>query len=438
MKNRTELLRMMENDAKHMLIQGSAGTGKTHLLKQFFEMTQKRVISVAPTGLAASHFGGATIHSVFKFKPSLILPDEVEEQGVFQDIDILIIDEVSMVSCNLLDGIDLSLKKSRKNTKPFGGVKVIMFGDVFQLGPVVPHSYKSILHELNENYDKSYYFFNAEVVKEIEKNKTLSIYTLKQNYRQKEDPLFYNLLEVIKTGKCTDEALDMINSNPLRPSINSTILTLDNYTVNFYNALSNINKKKYKAIPQVSYFHRDGCLELCDHPSIEPQEFSLDTLVIFTKNNKKMGYFNGTQGRITGFNTILGTEDILHSINIKITSGDYEGDEVTVFEEKTFLMRPCINEKTHKIQTIISAEIVSFPLRCASALTIHKSQGLTLENICIDKSGYAFDSGQIYTALSRARCRSKVYVKEEIKKEDIFADVSVIEFLDSHASIGVS
>ncbi len=434
---RANLLNLMENGIDHMLIQGSAGTGKTHLINQFLVKTNKSVIAVGPTGLSASHFGGSTIHSAFKFKPSLIIPEELEEQPLFTALEVLIIDEISMVSCNLLDGIDRALKISRGNEEPFGGVRLILVGDVYQLGPVIRESDRKFLYLLNQNYKKSAYFFNAEAFKIIDQN--LRVFNLVKNYRQCHDYLFYSLLEKIKTGSCDDKDLEMLHFHTRIPTVDSTILALTNDTVNFYNALAcmNINKQHYLSTPQIITMDPECFRDVLDNPAAEPQLFVEDSLVIFTRNSKTEGYSNGTQGRIRNIEASSIKDDPISSIEVEILTGDQRGRTVTLHKQEMCLMRPSLNRKTKKLHTIIAGKIIHFPLRSAQALTIHKAQGLTLDKICIDKGSQAFASGQIYTALSRAPSLANVYLKEEITKEDIFADPSILEFMKSHTTIDV-
>ncbi len=434
---RANLLNLMENGVDHIFIQGSAGTGKTHLINQFLSQTNKAVIAVGPTGLAVSHFGGSTIHSAFKFKPSLIIPEEIEKQPLFNAIEILIIDEISMVSCNLLDGIDQALKLSRGNKKPFGGVRLILVGDLYQLGPVVRDTDRKYLYHLNKNYKKSIYFFNAEAFKTIDQN--FRIFNLMKNYRQCQDYLFYSLLEKIKTGSCDNRDLETLHFHTSIPTADSTILALTNDTVNFYNALAcmNINKQHYLSTPQIITMDPECFRDVLDNPAAEPQIFVEDSLVIFTRNNKTEGYSNGTQGRIRNIESCSNKDDPISSIDVEILSGEQRGRTVTLHKQELRLMRPSFNRKTKKLHTIIAGKIIHFPLRCAQALTIHKAQGLTLDKICIDKGNQAFAAGQIYTALSRAPSLANVYLKEEITKEDVFADLSVIEFMKSHPVINV-
>lgn len=405
---------------------GKAGTGKTTFLKYLRKVTNKKMVVLAPTGVAAVNAKGQTIHSFFHIPPTLFVPNDKKLHENFYDtfkykndhiqiiknLELLVIDEVSMVRCDLIDVIDIILQTIRKNTKPFGGVQVLLIGDTFQLPPVVDDKEKSILYQ----FYKSEFFFSAKVMRRV---KPLYI-ELKKIYRQKEKE-FIDLLNRIRVGQQDKSDIQLLNS---KINLHATIDEEKDYiyltTTN--NAAACENRKKLEALQSKPAFF-DALIEdnfpKNNYPTDARLELKEGAQVMFIKNNWNKGYFNGKIGKVAGFND--------DSIVIDVTDADDEIRSIVIEPFTWENIEYEWNDKEKKIEERIVGTFTQYPLKLAWAITVHKSQGMTFDKVIADV-GYSFAAGQVYVALSRCTSMNGLILKSRITPQAIKTDYRVIEF----------
>ena len=415
-------------DGESLFITGKAGTGKTELLKAIRKMyVGKKVVAVlAPTGVAAKNAGGFTMHSFLKLPLNPYLPEhkvnpdlyQLNESGAetLRSVDILVIDEVSMVRCDMLDATDAILKHYRNNNTPFGGVQLIMFGDLYQLSPVAASDDKKVLkggYNANE-----FYFFLSQALHDF----NYRVVELQKIHRQ-DNREFINLLNDVRIGDINLESLKMLEKrvdNNYSPDPKNGILTLmtHNYQSN------KLNKKMYKSLESEEYTYNAKIVYITDkwHEKY-PIPFKLclkvGSRVMFQRNdNDKEQYVNGTMGWVTHL-----TKD---SIYVKPDNGGEVRVERAVWKQYDYF----VDKKTKTIYAQVSAEYHHYPLKLAWAVSIHKSQGLTLKEVNIDAS-QAFAFGQVYVALSRCKTLNGIHLLAKIPSHKIIADDVVRKYMAS-------
>ncbi|MCQ2147325.1 MAG: PIF1 family DEAD/DEAH box helicase [Bacteroidales bacterium] len=409
---------------------GKAGTGKTTFLRSIVENCPKRCAVVAPTGVAAINAGGVTIHSFFQLPLCPYLPDVKElvteyqlpekeshykksQINLFRSLDLLIIDEISMVRADILDAIDFRLRTFRRNQKPFGGVQLLMIGDIQQLPPVVKDSEKQYYDKV---YPSPFFFFSKAL-----QNTPYITLQLETVFRQRSQT-FVDILNDVRSGTPSDGTLAMLNSrfNPSfePPKKESWIrLTTHNALADSVNASKmNALKGKQKAF--------EAKIE-CEFPeSMYPAdtriEMKVGAQVMFLRNNSMQGYYNGKIGTVTSL-----TPDIIVT--------DEEGKEYEVQPEIWENIKYKISESTGEIEMHREGVFQQIPLRYAWAITIHKSQGLTFDKVIID-AGSAFSFGQIYVALSRCRSLEGIVLSSKISRSGFFRDDNVLGFESTYTS----
>jgi len=424
------LLNELEYGTQHLIIDGPAGSGKTHLILNFLAQTERKVIVMAPTGLAASHIDGATIHSVFKFPPALTIPDEVEifgwAQPVVENADMILIDEISMVGCNLLDGIDRELQAIKKNNAPFGGMRVVLVGDHFQLGPVVKEVDRPFLERLSSNYRAPFYYFQAEVVWRKAFRNNLAIFLLMGNYRHKEDVEFKASLDRMRFGSPNDEDLLRVNLRALQINeAHGPMLCMTNEAVNYFNMLRVAElpgNKLWTVLPEPAELMYSSDLAVKDHPALEPVIIQEGARVMVTKNDRDGRYRNGSVGTVVEIRAA--SMEIVSSVVVDLD----EGGEVELARERFDVMRPWYNDAKDRIEIKKVATIRNIPLRLAYGFTIHKAQGLTLEAAILNRENGAFAPGQMYTSVSRVKSLEGLYLTQPLKKKDFECHPKIKEF----------
>lgn len=412
---------------KLIYLTGKAGTGKTTFLKYLRKVTNKKMVVLAPTGVAAINAKGQTVHSFFQLSPSLFVPNDSrltsdfyntfryssDKQQIIRNLELLVIDEVSMLRCDLLDAIDIILRTIRKQMRqPFGGVQVLLIGDTFQLPPIAQSDEQQILKQ----YYESEFFFSSKVLME---NKPLYI-ELKKIYRQKEQE-FIDILNRIRIGKPDVSDIQTLNS---RIQKTDTIENKDAYIIltTTNNDARFENKKKLDQISseQISYNASvSGEFSEKNYPTDFNLELKVGAQVMFLRNNLEQGYYNGKIGKVLELNK--------DNIVVEIENQLAEKRAVVVEKLVWKNIKYAWNESENKIEEDVTGTFEQFPLKLAWAITVHKSQGMTFEKVIADVSK-SFAAGQVYVALSRCTSLNGLLLKSKIDLNSIKTDSRVITF----------
>ena len=411
----------VEHTGRSIFLTGKAGTGKTTFLKNVVEQSKKRSIVVAPTGVAAINAGGMTIHSFFQLPFTPYVPNAriqskfdfgKEKRRIIASLDLLIIDEISMVRSDLLDAIDSVLRRYRDRYKPFGGVQLLMIGDLQQLTPVVTPEDEALL----KPYYDTPYFFGSKALQQIEYVTIL----LSQVFRQ-EDATFLNVLNHIREAHPTTDDINILNQRcqPAfipKPGEGYIRLTTHNYLADNY------NDSELKKLPGHSYTFQaqiEGNFPEYSYPTSEVLTLKEGAQVMFVKNDPtgEHRYYNGRIGEIV---------EISESRICVLCAGDSEGIEVEPLEWENAQYQ--LNPETRVIETKIQGKFRQLPLRLAWAITIHKSQGLTFERAIID-ANLSFAPGQVYVALSRCKTLEGMVLSAPIEARAIIADKRVEDYI---------
>lgn len=420
-------LDILEKDDRHIFLTGHAGTGKTTLINHFRKTTQKNVAVVAPTGVAAVNIAGETIHSFFGFPPN-ITPDKArtyakrsKKKKIYDALDILVIDEVSMVRADLLDSVDSFLRSIRGIRIPFGGVRLIMVGDLHQLPPVVTSFEREALFSVYE----SPYFFSAQSFQKLFQSLfgQLGFLELTTIYRQT-DTGFISLLDRLRYKKTTDEDLEKLNKQVVFDEDLSghVLLTSVNQIADEINA-----KKLNEIMGQTHAFHATLTGKFSDKqaPAGEVIHLKSGAKVMLLNNDPDGRWINGTIGIVYEIKP--------QSVIVKLETGD----KVEVFPFTWNTYKTEVNEKNNKLESFEIGSFKQIPLRLAWAITIHKSQGKTFQKVAVDLGRGAFAHGQTYVALSRATSLSGLRLVRPLTHESIIVDPKVIEFLEKLSLVAI-
>ncbi|MCH3881172.1 helix-turn-helix domain-containing protein [Tenacibaculum aquimarinum] len=418
-------LQFIEKTDRNLFITGKAGTGKTTFLHKIKSESLKRMVIVAPTGVAAINAKGVTIHSFFQMPFGPILPNQIANTNqqrkfsrtkidIIKSLDLVIIDEISMVRADLLDGIDQVMRRYKNRNKVFGGAQVLMIGDLQQLAPVVRPNEWSLLQQ----YYNTVYFFSSQAYQEAN---VVSI-ELKHIYRQKNED-FITILNEIRNDKLSEKSAEILNKryNPtFSPTKEEGYITLTTHN----NRANLINDSELNKISNRSYFFDaevSGKFNENSFPNSEKLELKVGAQVMFIKNDSspEKRFFNGKIGIVT---------DITRE-NVTVQCGD-EIDEIVAERETWENINYSINEETKEIKEDVSGSFKQIPLRLAWAITIHKSQGLTFEKAIIDAEA-SFAHGQTYVAMSRCTSLEGLVLKTPITSNAIINDKTVSSFNES-------
>ncbi|MBM4166891.1 MAG: AAA family ATPase [Ignavibacteria bacterium] len=411
-------LDVMENTNEHLFITGNAGTGKSTLLRYFRNTTKKNVAVVAPTGIAALNAGGKTIHSFFRFKTGLIDFSQIKRsyrRELYQHLDTLVIDEVSMLRADLLDAMDKFLRLNARNgTLPFGGVQIIFIGDLFQLPPVVRDDEQFLF---STQWDTQY-FFSAQCVKQI----SLRHFELTHFFRHQSDNVLLKILNKLRHGNIDEETFLHINQRHQKPATENFI------TLTATNAVAdNRNAMKLKQLSTKEFLYEAtiaGEFELDKTRFPSPHELRLKkgAQVMFTRNdNSEFRWVNGTLGKISELDE--------ETIEVEIfENGETKKVEIKPVSWENMSYR--FDEEEQKIVEEVRGRFTQYPLTLAWATTIHKSQGKTLDNVLIDLGYGAFAHGQLYVALSRCRTLNGIFLQRPIRPQDIIVDERIVNFFE--------
>lgn len=373
---------------------------------------------LAPTGIAALNVGGQTIHSFFKFPPKLINPAELgkrKNHRFYKKLQLLIIDEISMVRADMMDNIDIFLRYNMEVNKPFGGVQLVVFGDLFQLPPVVASQFER--QYLKERYGSPYFFAARVFLDELE----LHMVELNTVYRQK-DRGFIQLLDNIRTRQFDYDDLATLNERAADKDFDEDFaitLCATNAKVN------RINSERLKQLPYQNYefpARIQGNFSSGVFPAEQFLWLKQDAQVMFVKNDTEGRYVNGTIGKIAE----LGHDRIM----VLIEEND-EGKYVELDMEEWEMIKYEIDpENPDKFKTSVTGTFKQYPLKLAWAITIHKSQGKTFDKVIIDLGRGAFDFGQTYVALSRCRSLDGIKLNKAVQPRDIMVDQTIVEYYD--------
>ncbi|MDX6745789.1 helix-turn-helix domain-containing protein [Polaribacter sp. PL03] len=419
-------LQFIDKTDRNIFVTGKAGTGKTTFLHQIKKESLKRMVIVAPTGVAAINAKGVTIHSFFQMPFGPILPDQIANTSntqrkfnktkidIIKSLDLIIIDEISMVRADLLDGIDQVMRRYKNRNKVFGGAQILMIGDLQQLAPVVRPNEWSILQQ----HYNTVYFFSSKAYQEAN---VVSI-ELKHIYRQKNED-FIKILNEIRTDTLSDESAKILNKN-YNPSFSPTkeegYITLTTHN----NRANLINNSELNKLTNKSYFFKaeiSGKFSENAFPNSEKLELKIGAQVMFIKNDSssEKRYYNGKIGIITD----------ISSEKVTVQCGN-EIDEIVTEKETWSNISYSIDEESKAIKEEMIGAFTQIPLRLAWAITIHKSQGLTFERAIIDAEA-SFAHGQTYVALSRCTSLEGLVLKTPITSSAIINDKTVSVFNES-------
>lgn len=407
--------RMIERTNNSFFLAGRAGTGKTTFLKNVQEGVHKKFVVLAPTGQAAINAGGQTIHSFFGFNFGVLGPGEIGSMnrtkiGLVRNLDTIIIDEVSMVRCDIIDAIDRTLRHYVGNSAPFGGIQMVFVGDMFQLEPIATQKDRETLKEIYGH--ECFYFYKAAAIERINLPKIEFLKIYRQN-----DPGFIELLEHVRLGKMTVRDLMKINSRVSLCDDEKMRITLCSTNAD----AKRINDGRLAEIDSESRSYQaiySGKTRVSSDVAEELLIFKVGAQVMFTKNDRGRRWVNGTIGEIVE----LGEENV----TVKLENGDQyivERDEwESIDYEYDHEKKCCIKTVTGKVEQL--------PLRLAWAITIHKSQSLTFDHVAIDFGRGAFSNGQAYVALSRARTFDGLELVRPMSPASVRVSRAVLDFAE--------
>ena len=420
-ENRQQVMayELIANTNSSFFLTGRAGTGKTTFLRKVQQMVGKQFITLAPTGVAAILAGGDTIHSFFGLPMDVCTPgtmgkmSETRIQALLH-ADTIIIDEVSMVRCDIIDAIDYTMRKVLRSMQPFGGKQIIFVGDMFQLPPVVKQgAERELMHDLYHTDD--FFFYKADVIKRMRLVKI----EFQKVYRQ-EDKDFLHILENVRLNKTTPENLMHLNERVGQPTKeDGMVITL----ASLNKTADNINQQRLAEIDAEEYTY-EGTVQ----GKFEEKRFPVDLIlklkvgaqVMFTRNDQQKRWVNGTIGTVTKL-----TKD---EIQVTTDSGDTYTVPCCSWESYSYEY----DRETRKMKKEQTGTFTQYPLRLAWAITVHKSQGMTFDKLYLDLSRGMFAAGQLYVALSRVRSLGGLYLSRPIIPQYAHTSREVLQYASGY------
>ncbi|WP_448908090.1 AAA family ATPase [Hoylesella shahii] len=430
-------LQIIQFTRRSLFLTGKAGTGKSTFMRHIAATIKKKHIILAPTGIAAINAGGSTLHSFFKLPFHPLLPNDKrystrnirdtlkyngEKNKLLREVELIIIDEISMVRADIIDFIDKVLRIYNRNMRePFGGKQLLLVGDIYQLEPVIKEEERQLLRP----FYPSNFFFDAQVFREMQ----LIAVELKKVYRQR-DAQFIALLDHIRTSHVSDSDLRLLNAQ-VNAEIGTEAGRLSITLSGRRDTVDYINEKQLNTLPDqptIFYGHIEGEFPESSLPTPMELEVKTGAQVLFIKNDKERRWVNGTLGTIIGFGD---EEDGIIYVRTE------DGRDFDVQREIWSNVRYTFNEKEQKIEEEEIGSYQQFPLRLAWAITVHKSQGLTFNNVKIDFTGGVFAGGQTYVALSRCTSLQGISLQEPIRRENIFVRTEVTNFARNYNNLNI-
>ncbi len=421
--------RYVKLTGRSIFLTGKAGTGKTTFLKYITRTTSKRFVVLAPTGVAAVNAGGSTIHSFFLLPLCPYLPDVKElvteyqmpesyrslrkdRVKILRTLDLIIIDEISMVRADLLDAVDMTLRRYRRSDKPFGGVQLLMIGDARQLSPVVKESERQYMEQVYP----SPYFFHSKALRRLQ---YITI-EFEKVYRQ-QDLEFLDILNAVRENRLEGELLRKLNSRVGAACGHGKNAddTSEPIRLMTHNRQADVNSRKLDALPgeAVSFAAEvEGDFPENSYPADEMLVLKKGSQVMFIRNDSEGRFYNGKIGRVESFDS-----------DDSVTVSDADGNLISVQPVEWQNIKYALDEESGEIKQNIIGQFRQLPLRIAWAITIHKSQGLTFDRVTID-AGAAFAFGQVYVALSRCRTLEGISLDSPISPSAIYSDSDVSSF----------
>lgn len=430
-------LQIIQFTRRSLFLTGKAGTGKSTFMRHIAATIKKKHIILAPTGIAAINAGGSTLHSFFKLPFHPLLPNDKrystrnirdtlkyngEKNKLLREVELIIIDEISMVRADIIDFIDKVLRIYNRNMRePFGGKQLLLVGDIYQLEPVIKEEERQLLRP----FYPSNFFFDAQVFREMQ----LIAVELKKVYRQR-DAQFIALLDHIRTSHVSDSDLRLLNAQ-VNAEIGTEAGRLSITLSGRRDTVDYINEKQLNTLPDqptIFYGHIEGEFPESSLPTPMELEVKTGAQMLFIKNDKERRWVNGTLGTIIGFGD---EEDGIIYVRTE------DGRDFDVQREIWSNVRYTFNEKEQKIEEEEIGSYQQFPLRLAWAITVHKSQGLTFNNVKIDFTGGVFAGGQTYVALSRCTSLQGISLQEPIRRENIFVRTEVTNFARNYNNLNI-
>lgn len=417
----SQALDWLEKERRPAFITGRAGTGKSTLLQLFRNTTRKKAVVLAPTGIAALNVRGQTIHSFFGFPPRPLTHKDIKKRRnrhLYRQLEVLVIDEISMVRADLLDNIDYFLRLNREDDRPFGGVQVVFFGDLFQLPPVVASPAEVSLFQ---SYYESPYFFSANV---LTQGFSIDMLELRKVYRQ-DNRRFLRLLEAIRLNQIDYDDLAELNERYLphfEPGESYITLTAHNARADA------INRRELDRLPGAGRTYV-ATVTGAFQPQLFPTDPALrlkeNAQVMFIKNDPERQFVNGTIGHV------IDLQEGRVTVAVETPAGPRRHVEVGPMDWEILRYVPG-REAPDRIETEVIGTFRQLPLRLAWAVTIHKAQGKTFDRVIIDLGRGAFEHGQTYVALSRCRTLEGIVLKQPLRPQDIRTDERVVDFYEQH------
>ncbi len=412
-------LEMLEHSGKNLFITGKAGTGKSTLLQHFISTTTKRVAVLAPTGVAALNVKGQTIHSFFHFGPDITVDTVKKLRGgrgsMYKSLDMIVIDEISMVRADLLDCIDAFMRlNGRSNSTRFGGTQMVFIGDLYQLPPIVSGAEAQMF---KERY-KSPYFFDAHAFRGF----PAEFVELEKYYRH-QDLKFIELLNSVRNNTATEEQIDALNRRfdpSFVPGLYDGYITLVT-TNELADEINGANLDRLGGVVHTYNAVLEGGFGRNSLPADEELKVKEGAQVMLLNNDKQGRWVNGSIGRIISINDGKQQDTIMVRLS--------DGSEVGVTRHTWELFRFAYDAKTSSLSHEVVGSFIQYPLMLAWAVTIHKSQGKTFDRMVLDIGRGTFANGQLYVALSRCRTLGGIVLKRRLEKRHIWTDWRVVRFL---------